>query len=717
MEQHRNARAVEAGDPRENPPTSGIVRHDPHMRRSGATPPGIEAGSPRWEARSLTTTPCGGPPKNKRCNVGGVPGEPSRRCQEWFETTDVEYTQLLMWPHGKKSASVRSGDLGGHDTRAPLPIHLTPNVSMNTTVEMRRGAIMLKPNVFNNLFVECANPRFNRKLLLPSLVKHDSSVNNTHDANSGSAVHCYVNHFVIRMWDSEVNWSKSLHNRLSPSLAINDRQQACDTSAAECRPPRRADLFYKDAWSLNGASTDVRSLPKLSFSGTSTDVTNVQLKRRSGSTRCCLDGLYTRATSRNDYIVVITITHDDEAFHSRLWTGPFAAATSVRGEVSAVPATHLRPGSIGQVLGGGGWIACARVGVGAQRRLLIPRGCTAGNPPRESAAADRYSPAARACTFAGRLHRGLLRGDEGETRRIRSSVGMQRQGKREIPEKTRRTTASSGTIPICENPGVTPPGIKPSALATKPTVTITSLNAVHNKVRTLEMNLRKKVPAPACIYFNGRTEKHLPPFVLRVAGGMFLGVGEIASETVKLHYLPKRNWAPVHNVFSVVVTPLESRRATSRGYNSIHPAWHALYECLQDIHGDSSPFLLQPFHELSNGFWMRVTSPRTAIQFVPKMCYRVEVGALGGPVQSANIVVCTPSRIVPEKTAFGQPALLRTDMQAPLLSRKEISYTVGLRTPNRTERKVPATPCESALIELLSTIEKPCPFMNDNGGD
>ncbi|KAJ8879246.1 hypothetical protein PR048_019852 [Dryococelus australis] len=98
------------------------------------------------------------------------------------------------------------------------------------------------------------------------------------------------------------------------------------------------------------------------------------------------------------------------------------------------------------------------------------------------------------------------------------------------------------------------------------------------------------------------------------------------------------NCAPVHNVCSVVVTQLESRRATSCGYNSSHPVWHVLYECLQDIHGDSSPFLLQPFHELSYGFWPRLTISHPAIQFVPKTFYRVEVGALGGPVQSANIV-------------------------------------------------------------------------------
>ncbi|KAJ8894729.1 hypothetical protein PR048_000036 [Dryococelus australis] len=36
---------------------------------------------------------------------------------------------------------------------------------------------------------------------------------------------------------------------------------------------------------------------------------------------------------------------------------------------------------------------------------------------------------------------------------------MQGQGKREIPEKTRSPTASSGTIPTFENPGLTRPGI------------------------------------------------------------------------------------------------------------------------------------------------------------------------------------------------------------------------------------------------------------------
>ncbi|KAJ8869798.1 hypothetical protein PR048_028806 [Dryococelus australis] len=43
-----------------------------------------------------------------------------------------------------------------------------------------------------------------------------------------------------------------------------------------------------------------------------------------------------------------------------------------------------------------------------------------------------------------------------------TGAGKKGRGKREIPEKTRRPTASSGAIPICENP-VTRPGIEPGS--------------------------------------------------------------------------------------------------------------------------------------------------------------------------------------------------------------------------------------------------------------
>ncbi|KAJ8877551.1 hypothetical protein PR048_022006 [Dryococelus australis] len=50
-----------------------------------------------------------------------------------------------------------------------------------------------------------------------------------------------------------------------------------------------------------------------------------------------------------------------------------------------------------------------------------------------------------------------------------------RAAKREIPEKTRRPAASSGTIPACENPGATPPRIESGSPQYKTTsVTTTS---------------------------------------------------------------------------------------------------------------------------------------------------------------------------------------------------------------------------------------------------
>ncbi|KAJ8891815.1 hypothetical protein PR048_004369 [Dryococelus australis] len=44
MEQRRNEGVDDTGDPQENPPTSGIVRHDSRLQGSGVSRPGIEPG-------------------------------------------------------------------------------------------------------------------------------------------------------------------------------------------------------------------------------------------------------------------------------------------------------------------------------------------------------------------------------------------------------------------------------------------------------------------------------------------------------------------------------------------------------------------------------------------------------------------------------------------------------------------------------------------------
>ncbi|KAJ8889783.1 hypothetical protein PR048_009286 [Dryococelus australis] len=52
----------ETGYPRENPPTSGIVWHDSHLRKFGVNRPDIEPGSPWWEASMVTLLASQGEP-------------------------------------------------------------------------------------------------------------------------------------------------------------------------------------------------------------------------------------------------------------------------------------------------------------------------------------------------------------------------------------------------------------------------------------------------------------------------------------------------------------------------------------------------------------------------------------------------------------------------------------------------------------------------------
>ncbi|KAJ8871645.1 hypothetical protein PR048_027972 [Dryococelus australis] len=60
-EERRNAMAGETGDPRENPPNNGIVRHDPHRRKSGGSPAGNRTRfalvGGKWSDRYVTPPP------------------------------------------------------------------------------------------------------------------------------------------------------------------------------------------------------------------------------------------------------------------------------------------------------------------------------------------------------------------------------------------------------------------------------------------------------------------------------------------------------------------------------------------------------------------------------------------------------------------------------------------------------------------------------------
>ncbi|KAJ8876191.1 hypothetical protein PR048_024100 [Dryococelus australis] len=77
------------------------------------------------------------------------------------------------------------------------------------------------------------------------------------------------------------------------------------------------------------------------------------------------------------------------------------------------------------------------------------------NPRQGSASGDEVRmPVAQPISVLHR-HVAFLPIPASKTTRVWSSAGIKGRGKREIPEKTRQTAASSGMIATCENPGVT----------------------------------------------------------------------------------------------------------------------------------------------------------------------------------------------------------------------------------------------------------------------
>ncbi|KAJ8888496.1 hypothetical protein PR048_007987 [Dryococelus australis] len=76
----------ETGDPRENRPTSGIVRYNSHIRKSGSYQP----GSPTWEASSLTITPLRPPADTKTRNCVILKWYAVKKLHEMTDTFDFD---------------------------------------------------------------------------------------------------------------------------------------------------------------------------------------------------------------------------------------------------------------------------------------------------------------------------------------------------------------------------------------------------------------------------------------------------------------------------------------------------------------------------------------------------------------------------------------------------------------------------------------------------
>ncbi|KAJ8897237.1 hypothetical protein PR048_002583 [Dryococelus australis] len=118
---------------------------------------------------------------------------------------------------------------------------------------------------------------------------------------------------------------------------------------------------------------------------------------------------------------------------------------------------------------------------------------------------------------------------------------------------------------------------------------------------------------------------------------------------------------------------------------------------------------MQPFNELSNGFWPRLTSPHPAIQFVPKMFYRVEVGALGGPVQSANNVVGVPLHNVdpnnPNQLSTSTYNVVDSDKEISPLLPKDTPITLSYGTRQTTRKEIKTEVNKKRKQSLTEEVE------------
>ncbi|KAJ8898188.1 hypothetical protein PR048_003548 [Dryococelus australis] len=156
MEQRRNDGAGGTKNPRENQPTSGIVRHDSHLRKSGVNRLGIEPRSPWWEASSLTAR---GSDLNRRSSVTVRfrAASPSRgaavaerlACSPPTKANRVQYPagspDFRKWESCRMVGEFSRGSPVSPGPFIPAPLHIHSNHPRRLLSTL---AVKSRPNVF-----------------------------------------------------------------------------------------------------------------------------------------------------------------------------------------------------------------------------------------------------------------------------------------------------------------------------------------------------------------------------------------------------------------------------------------------------------------------------------------------------------------------------------------------------------------------------------------
>ncbi|KAJ8874431.1 hypothetical protein PR048_025280 [Dryococelus australis] len=141
MERRRGGRVGETGDPREDPPTNGIVRHDSHMRGSGVVRPGIEPGSLCWEGSTLTAQP---PPPHKKKRLCQISTFIFLKIRATLSAVLMKEDEKLALGKARCSVPPGSGLILARLGAAELACHPPPNPPASRSVLLTPAGWTLK---------------------------------------------------------------------------------------------------------------------------------------------------------------------------------------------------------------------------------------------------------------------------------------------------------------------------------------------------------------------------------------------------------------------------------------------------------------------------------------------------------------------------------------------------------------------------------------------
>ncbi|KAJ8882788.1 hypothetical protein PR048_014602 [Dryococelus australis] len=458
MEQCRREWVGETGDPGENPPTSGIVWHDPPMRKSGSDSAGIEPDPPF----------VGGEQANRLATATPLPFK-FRLFVVWLFAHDClsRFMQLVMQPTCfQKNAVMYTAELyiatllACHQGNpGSIPGQVTPDSRMWETMPLVGG--------FSRGYPVSPACSFRRCSILASI-----TLTGSHDLNVKSCPNLFFTatllelHFVLQVYGT--------NGRYSVRLSVSRISGSC------------LDARLRNVGSLSGGNprvagvTDMYCPGVVVFSGYSHCASFYSLRHVSDPTTSRalnpLEAMSGAASPRADSDIIAILASCSGA-DGTVGSAVMSSAAHPNSPLSLCHASRLLLLRVASFLCrvlilSAHFIANNIVGhsqpVVMNHPSSICLGAFSGNHGKHMSGCwtrnrTHIVPNASRTVYLCTTPRSPMRVIEISMEQRRNK----RAGNRKIPEKTRRPATSSGTIPTCKIPGATPPEIKPGPPAEK----------------------------------------------------------------------------------------------------------------------------------------------------------------------------------------------------------------------------------------------------------